>query len=545
MANQSYKQMLIESLIDISSMNTYKSPADKVLNAKDEKYETFRSATSEVDVLGRAYAGQDDWDNSFITETADMDETNQAQGEPDIKVDLPDGHDPDITDLEDNIDESDPDKNYQEPITSKQDAKEQHMTEGADDPAETTEDDEDEDSEDDSSAEDDTEITTEGDEDLGDDLPEDEPIEDEPVDNEPAATPEEDVPATDDEDLGEDLPEDEPIEDEPVGDELDEGDEDLGEDLSEDDSMDDDGVPAEDDLEDEEDLGEDLPEDDANFQAEDDSLEQEDDEDFAEDDLGEDLPEDDEVCPECGNVPCTCEEPDEDDVITDEPSDIDSASKKEDDEVTPPVEEGVGLGAVTGAVGGALTPVPGGAALGAKLGAAVGGISDVLKHKPINAGVEHTYGNALMEDVTMDPNANLGAAPVPPQASTPAAPVDPNAVPADPNAQPPVDPNTGAPVDPNAQPPADPNTGAPVDPNDPNAQVPEGEGENPEEQDPILDVDSNVVASDTSVPSEEDNQQPIPTQESIMESLISELGSYADNGSTFDMKDLLSQDIDD
>ena len=50
--------MLIESLIDISGMTNYKTPADKVLNAKDEKFETFRSATSEVDVLGRAYAGQ-------------------------------------------------------------------------------------------------------------------------------------------------------------------------------------------------------------------------------------------------------------------------------------------------------------------------------------------------------------------------------------------------------------------------------------------------------------------------------------------------------
>ncbi len=88
MTKTSYKQMLIESLIDISSMSSYKGPAEKVLDAKDEKFETFRSATSEVDVLGRAYAGQDDWDNKFITENGDMDEENVAQGEPSGKVKL-------------------------------------------------------------------------------------------------------------------------------------------------------------------------------------------------------------------------------------------------------------------------------------------------------------------------------------------------------------------------------------------------------------------------------------------------------------------------
>ena len=149
MAKQSYKQMLIESLIDISGMSTYKTPADKVLNMKDEKFETFRSATSEVDVLGRAYAGQDDWDNTFITENDDMDDSNLEQGEPNVKVSLPKDHKPDVTDLEKNIDESDPDKNYQDPITSQEDAKSKLNVEGAEDPAETTEDDEDEDNSDD------------------------------------------------------------------------------------------------------------------------------------------------------------------------------------------------------------------------------------------------------------------------------------------------------------------------------------------------------------------------------------------------------------
>ena len=212
MKRNTYKQMLVESLIDISSMQNYKTPADKVLNAKDEKYETFRSATSEVDVLGRAYAGQDDWDNTFITETADMDEENVAQGEPEVKVELPDGHDPDVTDLEDNIDESDPDNEYQEPITSEKDASEEHLHEDAEEPVEDGEEEEEEDQFDEGTVTEpsdavpteeelqnaDPEIATESDDDLGGDLPEDEPFE-----KEPAA--EGDIPETDDENLGDDF----------------------------------------------------------------------------------------------------------------------------------------------------------------------------------------------------------------------------------------------------------------------------------------------------------------------------------------------------
>ena len=45
MRKNTYLKMLTESLIDISSMQNYDGPAKKVLDAKDEKYETFRSVS--------------------------------------------------------------------------------------------------------------------------------------------------------------------------------------------------------------------------------------------------------------------------------------------------------------------------------------------------------------------------------------------------------------------------------------------------------------------------------------------------------------------
>lgn len=627
MKRNTYKQMLVESLIDISSMQNYKTPADKVLNAKDEKYETFRSATSEVDVLGRAYAGQDDWDNTFITETADMDEENVAQGEPEVKVELPDGHDPDVTDLEDNIDESDPDKEYQEPITSEKDASEEHLHEDAEEPVEDGEEEEEEDQFDEGTVTEpsdavpteeelqnaDPEIATESD-DLGGDLPEDEPFE-----KEPAA--EGDIPETDGEDLGEDLPEDEPVAEEEFDEPVMDPNDDFGEDLPEDD----------------EDI--DTDEDVSDFQNEDDGVELETEEN------PEEFEKDDEIIDD--------ELPGKDDVITDEESDIDSKTTPEDvgevheasydangnrktgmvGNMTKGALAGAAVGtALGGPLGGALGIKAGsalaglGALGGAKIGMAAGAakgmidegsedlgddlpedepfgeetaddnpeavydpdeeyISDELpEDEPISDETmddeetdeleedpDPTYSDEVSEslleaDVTMDPNA--GAMPPPPAA--PAAPVPP----APPAAAPAMDPNAGAmPMDPNA---VDPNA-APMDPTmDPNAEI--GGAVNPEEQDPILDVDSNVVASDTTQGQEGDEEvamnadpnaaptdpntqdgmpadpamtqapaapsTPMPTSESVMESLITELGSYSDNG-TADIKDLLEQDIDD
>jgi len=458
MKTSTYKKMLVESLVDISSMSSYKTPADKVLNATDEKFETFRSATSEVDVLGRAYAGQDDWDNKFITEGADMDEENLAQGEPEVKVTLPDGHEPDVSDLEDNIDESDPDKNYQEPITGEQDMPEK-LNENAEDPHQVDSGEEDQEEEeeqegtitepsDDMPDEHDNvadEIKTEDTDEFGEDLPEDEPIEDDEFQDD-GVTAEEDEDEEDE--FGEDLPEDEPITEDPAVEEapVEEtpaveaaaaGSEEITPDVEGGAAEE---VPAE----------EQLPEDEPILDADDPAAEE-----AAAAEGGEE-----EVCPECGQTPCACE------------AEGDTSLEREDGHDVP-AEEVV---------------------------------------------------ESLQEDATMDPNADLGnggPAPVAP-AVAPEAPV---AAPVEAAPAVAAEPNS----DPNAQP-AEVEAGA--EPADPNAVA--DDANTATEQDPILDVDSNVVASDTTE----------PTTESVMESLITELGSYVDHGTT-DIKALLDQEVDD
>ena len=98
MNKQTYKSMLFESLVDFGNMQTFKSPADKVLETVKkgnmDDFEPTRDACDEIAVLGRVYDARDN-DRPIIRED---DEEGDAQGDIDI-----DAKDIDLTAKEDDM----------------------------------------------------------------------------------------------------------------------------------------------------------------------------------------------------------------------------------------------------------------------------------------------------------------------------------------------------------------------------------------------------------------------------------------------------------
>ena len=216
MNKQTYKSMLFESLVDFGNMQTFKSPADKVLETVKkgnmDDFEPTRDACDEIAVLGRVYDARDN-DRPIIRED---DEEGDAQGDIDI-----DAKDIDLTAKEDDMsDFSGNDAGAMPNATKTDEFDDVIMDEGVFLGEDDEEMDDDEDTDDD---DEDDEGIEEDDEEMDDDENIDEVEDDEDDDTDEV---EEDDIMHDDTASEEDDPADDPNEEDDTNDEVEEDDED-------------------------------------------------------------------------------------------------------------------------------------------------------------------------------------------------------------------------------------------------------------------------------------------------------------------------------
>ncbi len=475
MTRNTYKNLLIESAVaDIKKIEVFKSPADKVLASAKKMTVTddiskVRDAESAISVLGRIYDAQDN-DRPLIREN---DEENEAQGDSEIAVDLPDTiSSAKIQDIADVIDDG---VGCEPNPGQKDEFKDSIQDEALDTKLDES-------------------FILEGDEDL-EDLPEDEEEEDETSDDD-TVDPDEDEGINEDD---EELPEDEPEADDDTCPE-------CGKDPCECEDEKDKKVVTDDSVEDEEELPEDeLPEDEAEEAKCEDDEELPEDEPEADDDSvegdEEELPEDDE------------EELPEDDEEEDDTSD-DSDVTEEDDEELPEDEP------------------------------EADDTEDDDGELPEDEEEDHDESDITEEDVsdsTLDEVEQTGddallADGASGDADVPAEEIDRDGEVYEDTEDPTVDPNDVPVTEPEKEVPAadveKPEDEKSEDPaeNANDAEEKPEEAQEEEKKDPVLDIDSQVVASDT-------------TNESVMESLIRSFNESTEEGyMSYESDDLESED---